>query len=97
MNDEQKQYSYEAFEALRSQLFKYYYKHKDGKFKNYSLEDKIAALKKFADIIIEQFDYEGQVDPELLENCINMLVTTVDADAIVFEDGYTPWLDENRS
>ena len=34
-------YSMEAFETLRSMLYKYYCKHKDGKFKTLSLEDQI--------------------------------------------------------
>lgn len=92
-----KNYSLEAFEEIRSQLFKYYYKHKDIKFKNFTLEAKIDALHKFAETMIETFEYEDQIDPDLLEDCIKTLVTSVDSNAIVFEDGYVPWLDENRS
>lgn len=90
-------YSLESFELLKAQLCKYYYRHKEGKFKNFALEDKIDALRKFANNVIEQFAFEGEIDPSLLDECIQMLVTAVDSDAIVFEDGYIPWLDENRS
>ena len=94
---EEKQYSNEAFEILKSQLYRYYNKHKDHKFLNLSLEAKISSIKNFANMMIEQFDSQGQINPELLDNYINMLVTNVDSKGIVFEDGYVPWLDENRS
>ena len=90
-------YSMEAFETLRSMLYKYYCKHKDGKFKTLSLEDQIQKLQDFAASIAEQFDITDLVDPQLLNTYINQLVTSVDADATVFEEGYVPWLDDARS
>ena len=65
-------YSLESFELLKAQLCKYYYRHKEGKFKNFALEDKIDALRKFANNVIEQFAFEGEIDPSLLDECIHL-------------------------
>ena len=90
-------YSIAAFEEISEQLYKYYYKHKNKKYNDYSLEEIIADLKSFAGVLIERFEFDEQIDNDMLDKFINELVTTVDQEPIVFEDGYIPWLDENRT
>lgn len=93
MNNEEIQ---RAQEDIKKFLYLYYDRHKNGKFKNLSLDQQISKLKKYADDQIDNYDYKDLVDDEFVNNCINSLTVFIDK-PIVFEDGYKPWLENSRS
>lgn len=83
--------------TIKNLLFKYYSKKKITKFEGCSLDEKIKSLRKFADSQIDSYEYEGEINNEELDAYINLLASSVDKTGIVFEDGYIPWLEENKS